>query len=81
MKGSEVFGATIRRQRRLRSWSQEELSFRTGLHRNHIGAIERGEGNPTIRTIQMVADALDVTVSWLFANAEHDQRQQDGATA
>jgi transcriptional regulator with XRE-family HTH domain len=53
-----------------RRMSQEELSLRTGVHRNYIGGIERAERSPTVVTIGTIANALDVPVSELFRLAE-----------
>ncbi len=50
--------------------SQEELGLRTGIHRNYVGGIERGERNPSIVTVAKLADALDVSMSELFAEVE-----------
>ena len=41
----------IRLERVRRRVPQEELGMRAGLHRNHVGAIERGEINPTLRVL------------------------------
>lgn len=49
--------------------SQEELGLRTGVHRNYIGGIERGERNPSVTTIATLADALGVKLSELFERA------------
>ena len=46
--------------------SQEELGFRASLHRNYVGAIERGEINPTFSTLLTLADGLDVELSSLI---------------
>jgi transcriptional regulator with XRE-family HTH domain len=35
---------------------------RTGLHRAHIGEIERGESNVTLQTLKILADALGVKI-------------------
>jgi transcriptional regulator with XRE-family HTH domain len=50
--------------------SQEELGLRTGVHRNYIGGIERGERNPSVTTIATLAEALDLTLSELFGRVE-----------
>ena len=44
-------GRAVRELRARRGLSQEELGFRAGLHRNYVGAIERGEINPTFRVL------------------------------
>ena len=36
---------------------------KTGLHRAHIGEIERGESNVTLQTLKILADALHVKIS------------------
>ena len=44
-----------------------ELSRRSGVARNTIAALERGEGNPTIDTLYALADALGVPFGSLTA--------------
>jgi transcriptional regulator with XRE-family HTH domain len=55
-------GATVRALRRKKGWSQDVFADRTGLHRAHIGEIERGESNVTIQTLKTLADALGVRI-------------------
>ena len=50
----------IRRLRSDRGWSQEEFAAHCGLHRTYIGAIERGEYNVTIGTLDKLAVALGI---------------------
>ncbi len=50
--------------------SQEELGLRTGVHRNYIGGIERGERNPSVTTIATLAEALGLKLSELFTRVE-----------
>lgn len=60
------FGNRVRELRKLRNLSQEELAFKTGVHRTYIGMIERAEKNITLINIHKIANALEVTVNYLF---------------
>ena len=51
-------GAQIRALRKQRGWSQDVFADRSGLHRAHIGEIERGESNVTLQTLKILADTL-----------------------
>lgn len=66
----DVFGRTVRVFRARKGLSQEELGFRAGLHRNYIGAIERGEINPTFRVLLKLQHGLDVPLSKLITDYE-----------
>jgi transcriptional regulator with XRE-family HTH domain len=61
-----VMAANLRRIRKQHHWSQEELAENSGLHRNYIGGIERGERNVAIDNIEKLAKALGVTPSDLL---------------
>jgi transcriptional regulator with XRE-family HTH domain len=63
-------GRVLAEVRRERGLSQEELGHRTGVHRNYIGGIERGERSPSVETIAVLADELEVSLGELFARAE-----------
>jgi len=41
----QSFGRAVKELRVRRGFSQEGLGFRSELHRNYVGAIERGEIN------------------------------------
>ena len=62
-------GRVIRDARGDSRISQEELGLRTGVHRNYIGGIERGERNTSVTTVAILANELGVTMSELFARA------------
>jgi transcriptional regulator with XRE-family HTH domain len=77
---SVTFGAAVRELRACRALSQEELGFRAKLHRNYVGALERGEINPTFRTLRTLADGLDVELSSLIRlYEEHEEDRACGA--
>lgn len=60
------FGNRIRKLRKDKNLSQEELSFKANLHRTYIGMIERGEKNITLLNIEKIAKALDINIKDLF---------------
>jgi transcriptional regulator with XRE-family HTH domain len=69
------FGELVRRLRTERGYSQEEFSFRVGLHQTYVSSIERGERNVTIGTADRIAKALGTTLSELFGELE--RRSED----
>jgi transcriptional regulator with XRE-family HTH domain len=62
-----IFGRKLKEIRIKKNISQEELAFRSGLHRTYISSIERGQRNISIVNIKKIADALDVDVSDLLS--------------
>jgi transcriptional regulator with XRE-family HTH domain len=64
------FGELVRRLRTDRGYSQEEFSFRVGLHQTYVSSVERGERNVTIGTADRIARALGTTLSDLFEELE-----------
>ncbi|WP_092048351.1 helix-turn-helix domain-containing protein [Planctomicrobium piriforme] len=54
-----LIGENIRRIRESRGLSQEQLGTGSGSHRNYIGAVERGERNPTISKVLAIVRALE----------------------
>ncbi len=62
-----ALGREIRRHRKATKLSQEALAERTGLHRNYIGCLERGERNPPAKTLFRIAGALGLRLGELVA--------------
>jgi transcriptional regulator with XRE-family HTH domain len=52
----------VRALRKQWGWSQDVFADRSGLHRAHVGSIERGESNVTLQTLKILADTLDVRI-------------------
>jgi len=59
-------GERVRKLRKRKEISQEELAHRAGLHRTYIGMIERAEKNITLLNIEKIANALDVAIKEIF---------------
>ena len=51
---------TIIKYRLKKGWSQTELAEAIGSRQPVISRLERGEGNPSLQTLQRIASALDL---------------------
>ncbi|GAB5482645.1 MAG: helix-turn-helix transcriptional regulator [Parasphingorhabdus sp.] len=56
----------LRKHRKAKTWSQEMLAFEAGIHRTYISDLERGARNPTIRLVEKLAQALEVSAGELL---------------
>ena len=61
LDSASVVAANVKRLRLQRKWSQEDCAEKCDLHRTYIGAVERGERNITLATLDTIADAFDVS--------------------
>lgn len=64
-----AIGQAVRELRKRKKWSQEYLSFKSGLDRTYIGGLERGERNATIGTLTTISKALNITLFQLVEEA------------
>lgn len=62
----KLLGERIRQLRKAQGLTQEVLAERTGLHNTYIGAIERGERNPSLESCQRIATKLGLSLSELL---------------
>lgn len=46
-------------------WTQKRLAARSGVQQSEISRIERGEGNPTYRTLKAIAKALRLELAFV----------------
>lgn len=57
-KKNETLGQYIQECRQRNGWTQEELGWRTGITREHIGRIERDKCVPSVATLNELERAL-----------------------
>ena len=65
----KTLGDAVKAYRVANGWSQEQLSFESGLHRTYVGAVERGEKNLTVKNLVRISLALGVSASALLSSA------------
>ncbi|WP_422001938.1 helix-turn-helix domain-containing protein [Roseovarius mucosus] len=62
----QIFASNLRRMRKKARLSQEELALRSGLDRTYISGCERGIRNPSIVSVEKIAEALNVPAKEFF---------------
>jgi CheY-like chemotaxis protein len=67
-----LLGAAIKAERAMMGISQEELGSRAGLHRTYVSDLERGVRNPSLESVEKLAQGLQLSVPMLF------ERMTDG---
>lgn len=68
--GNKELGRAIRRLRRGRKATIEDLAYAADIHPTYLSGIERGVRNPTWSKITALAATLDVPVSALARECE-----------
>lgn len=66
MKLFSLLGKRVKVLRERKGLTQEELEEKTGINTKYISAIERGNKNATIKTLEKIAEGLDVELYELF---------------
>jgi transcriptional regulator with XRE-family HTH domain len=61
-----IFGKNVRRFRRLKKLTQEQLAFESEIDLTYMGGIERGKRNPSLLVMARIADALGVPLAKLL---------------
>lgn len=70
MSITKKFGLRLKEIRISKSISQEELSYRSELHRTYISSVELGKRNLSLVNIEKLAKALDCQVTDFFISNE-----------
>jgi len=60
------FGVRVQYLRKAKGLSQEQLAFKSELHRTYIGMIERAEKNITLVNIEKIANGLEISINHLI---------------
>ncbi len=66
MRPYSKYGEVIRQLRKERELTQEQLGEKAGVDPKSIIQIEGGKRNPTLKTLQKIATALEVPISDLL---------------
>ncbi len=66
MNVTKQLGMRVRYLRKQKGMSQLELSLDSGVNKNYISDLERGDRNPTLIVLERIAYSLDVTLEELF---------------
>ncbi len=62
----KAFGKVMRALRIEKGLTQEAFGAMLGLHRTHIGMIERAERDPKLSTVFQIAEKLDIPLPQLM---------------
>ncbi len=77
---SQLVGNRIREFRKMQHLSQEELAEKCGMHRAHIGQLERGEKNASLISIQSICHGLQITMDELLYGIMPDDDATTGSS-
>jgi transcriptional regulator with XRE-family HTH domain len=64
-----TIGTTVRATRRLQGMTVEALASRAGVSTGALSQLERGQGNPSLQTLQRLAAALSIPLVQLLQGA------------
>lgn len=67
-------GRRIRELRKAKGLSLTQLAERADLNDKHLGMVERGDENLTLKSIRKIAAALEVPITELFPADQDDER-------
>lgn len=63
----KCIGGNIRKHRKVKKMTQEDLSIACSFEKARLSRIENGRANPTIRSLFKISSALEITMVDLFA--------------
>lgn len=66
----KCFGLVLREARNSAGYSQEKLALEAGLDRTYISLLERGLRTPSLYTVMLISDFLNISASSVVAEVE-----------
>lgn len=78
MEPEVAFGRALRKLRKNRQMSQEELAFEAGVERNYVSLLELGRNSASVKVVFKLASALKLRPSQLIEAAENEISQPNG---
>lgn len=66
----QLLGRNVRRLRKERGLSQEQLALDADMKRTYVSDMERGTRNPSVKAIERIARALGVPASQLLEEGD-----------
>jgi transcriptional regulator with XRE-family HTH domain len=72
MEPAVAFGRALRRLRKERGLTQEELGFEADLRRTFVSVLELGQQQPTLTTIFKLAKVFDISAAELLCEVEKE---------
>ena len=73
-----MMGQELRKARQRAGLTQEQLSFRAGLSRPYISELERDLKSPTVDTLFLICDALQVSAADIVRRADAARKRKTG---
>lgn len=68
----QLLGVNVRRCRKLRGMTQEQLALEVGMERSYVSDLERGTRNPSVRALGRLADALGIEAQELLRRSRSE---------
>ena len=72
-----AFGTILRKRRKKRGLTQEDLAEAADVHWKYISLLERGLRQPSLDVLLRLAKSLDASASELVAEVEQDMGTSD----
>lgn len=66
MNVNKQLGMRVRYLREQKKMTLEDLSFEANVNKNYLSDLERGNRNPTVKILERIALALEISLEELF---------------